>query len=189
MSRIPHLSSNELPQDIAAGLEVATESMGFTPNDALIMAYRPALLKALAEMVVAIYGPGEVPLTLKKLVAAMASSAAGCRYCAAHASHGALRDGVEEEKLAALWDYADSPLFSAAEKAALNLARAASLTPNAVTDADFAELRQHFDEGQTVELVGVISLFGFLNRWNSTFATDLEDVPAAVAERLLGGQG
>jgi hypothetical protein len=35
----------------------------------------------------------------------------------------------------------------------------------------------------------VCSLFGYLNRWNDTMATTLEDVPLATAERVLAGQG
>lgn len=166
-------------------MDQAAESMGFTPNDGLIMARRPALLKAVAELVGAAYSPGEVPLELKKLVAVVASAAAGCRYCTAHAGHGALRGGVDEKKLAAVWEYASSDLFSAAEKAALRLANSAALVPNAAADEDFAELQRYFSEDQVVELVAVIALFGFLNRWNSTLATDLEAAPAEVAERLL----
>ncbi len=55
--------------------------------------------------------------------------------------------------------------------------------PNEVTDHMFAELRKYWSEGQIVEIVGVIALFGFLNRWNDTMATPLEDEPIAVGER------
>jgi hypothetical protein len=57
--------------------------------------------------------------------------------------------------------------------------------PNAVTDDMFAELRKHWSEEQIVEIVGVIALFGFLNRWNDTMATPLEDEPIAIGERYL----
>ncbi|MEM7483470.1 MAG: carboxymuconolactone decarboxylase family protein, partial [Acidobacteriota bacterium] len=59
----------------------------------------------------------------------------------------------------------------------------------AVTDADFAELRRHFDEVQIIELVGVVALFGFLNRWNATLATELEGPPRAFAEERLAPFG
>jgi hypothetical protein len=45
--------------------------------------------------------------------------------------------------------------------------------PNAVTDAHFAELKKHYTDAQIVEIVAVISLFGFLNRFNDTTATEL----------------
>lgn len=151
--------------------------MGFSSNDALLMAHKPELLKAMLAMVQATYQTGSLTLELKKLVAVMTSSAAGCQYCHAHTQYGAMREGVTAEKLAAIWDYHSSPLFSAAERAALDVARAAALSPNATTDAEFTDLKRFFSTEQIIELVGVISLFGFLNRWNSTLATDLEQTP------------
>ena len=55
------------------------------------------------------------------------------------------------------------------------------MMPGAVTDEDFEALRAHYDEKAIVEIVAIISVFGFLNRWNSTLSTDLEDIPAAFA--------
>jgi hypothetical protein len=50
-----------------------------------------------------------------------------------------------------------SPEFSDAKRAALRFAQAAGKAPNAVTDADFAELRRHFDEDEILEIVAVIA--------------------------------
>jgi alkylhydroperoxidase family enzyme len=98
---------------------------------------------------------------------------------------------VEDKKLAAVWEYQTSPLYSAAERATLDFAIAAASVPNAVTDEMFAELRHHWSEEQIIEIVGVIALFGFLNRWNDTMATPLEDEPIEVGEKYLarGGWG
>jgi len=89
---------------------------------------------------------------------------------------------VEEQKLGAIWDYQTSPLFNAAECAALDLAVAGAAVPNAATDEMFIELKKHWSEDQIVEIVGVIAMFGFLNRWNDTLATPLEDEPIEVGE-------
>jgi hypothetical protein len=61
--------------------------------------------------------------------------------------------------------------------------------PNGVTDAMFAELRKHWSENEIVEIVGVIALFGFLNRWNDTMGTPLEDEPIATGEKFLAPHG
>jgi hypothetical protein len=53
----------------------------------------------------------------------------------------------------------------------------------------FAELRKHWSAEQIVEIVGVIALFGFLNRWNDTMATPLEDEPIEVGEKYLAHGG
>jgi hypothetical protein len=53
----------------------------------------------------------------------------------------------------------------------------------------FDELRHHWDEGQIVEIIGIIAMFGFLNRWNDTFATPLEDEPLEFGEEHLADKG
>jgi uncharacterized peroxidase-related enzyme len=166
------------------------KNLGFIPNSILIMQRKPKLAKALAQMTAAVWDPeGKVDRGFKRLIAHVASRTAGCLYCMAHTAGGALHLGVEDKKLAAVWDYQTSPLFSAAERVALDVAAAGAAVPNAVTDEMFANLRKHWDEEQIVEIVGVIATFGFLNRWNDTLATPLEDEPIAVGEKFLASHG
>jgi uncharacterized peroxidase-related enzyme len=165
-------------------------NLGFVPNSMLIMQRRPKLAKAFAGLTAAVWDPeGAVDRRLKRLIAHVSSRAAGCQYCMAHTAGGALHFGVEDRKLADVWEYQTSPLYSAAERVALDLALAASGVPNAATDDMFLELRKYWTEEQIVEIVGVISLFGFLNRWNDTMATPLEDEPMEVGEKFLARHG
>ncbi|HLE66248.1 MAG TPA: carboxymuconolactone decarboxylase family protein, partial [Burkholderiales bacterium] len=97
--------------------------------------------------------------------------------------------GIDDAKLAALWDYQTSPLFSDAERVALEFAGAAAQVPNAVTDELFARLRKHWTDEQIVELLGVVALFGFLNRWNDTMATPIEPAAESLGERFLAAGG
>jgi uncharacterized peroxidase-related enzyme len=162
---------------------------GFVPNGARTMAHRPDLLRGFLALRKGVMGSGTLPLELKNLIANIASSTAGCRYCQAHSVFGAARSGAGRERLEALWEYRTSGRFSDAERAALDLAAAAASVPNAVTDEVFAEVRRHWDDGEIVEIMGVVALFGFLNRWNDSLATELEDAAAEVAGDLLGPQG
>jgi alkylhydroperoxidase family enzyme len=132
---------------------------------------------------------GEVNLGFRRLVGHVASKAAGCLYCQAHTLLGAGNFGVNDEKLSDVWNYQASPHYSERERVALDFALAAAAQPNAVTDELFAKLRTHWSETEIVELLGVVAMFGFLNRWNDTMATPLEAVPAGVASRAIGGQG
>lgn len=186
MGRITPLAEEDLPAELREAFAAGEQMMGFKGEDGRVMARRPAILAALGQMVRAVYAEdGLVPLGLKRLVGIVASSAAGCQYCTAHVAHGAHRIGVPEEKVAAVWEFETSPLFDAAERAALRFAQGAAQAPSAVSDADFAELRRHWSEDAVVELMGVIALFGFLNRWNDGLATTLEDVPRDFAQRVL----
>jgi len=58
------------------------------------------------------------------------------------------------------------------------------LQPNAVTDEDIGALKAHFSDREIVEIVAVLSLYGFLNRWNGTLNPELEAPPAAFAASL-----
>ena len=184
MSRISPRPRDGLPPDLASLVDNAERLMGFVPNDALVMARHPALLKAMWELVAAVYGPGKVDPGLKRLVGEAASKAAGCFYCSAHAAHGARHQGVPAEKIEAVWSYEDSPVFTEAERAAIHLGMTAGRVPNETTDADFDRLRMHFSEDEIIEIVAVIAMFGFLNRWNTTLATALEPDPAGTISEL-----
>jgi uncharacterized peroxidase-related enzyme len=181
-----------LPPDPALqdAFEATKKTLGFVPNSLLVMQRNPRMVKAFVQMSAAIWAPdGKVDRGFKRLIAHIASSAAGCRYCMAHTAGGALHFGIGEDKLAAVWDYRTSPLFSDAERAALDVALAAAQVPNAVTDEMFTALRKYWSEEQIVEIVGVIAQFGFLNRWNDTMATPLEAEPIEVGEKFLAKRG
>lgn len=187
--RIKPLPPSHTPELVDA-FEGMRKNLGFIPNSMLILQRKPKIARALQQLTAAIWDPaGEVDRGFKRLVAHVASRAAGCRYCMAHTAGGALHFGIEERKLAEVWEFRTSPLFSEAERVALDFAIAAASVPNGVTDAMFAELRKHWSESEIVEIVAVISTFGFLNRWNDTMGTPLEEEPLAVGEKFLAPRG
>jgi len=189
MPRLAPLPVDTTPE-LDAAFEIYRQALGFVPNSVLIMQRRPKLVKALAGLAAAVWDPeSTVDRGFKRLMAHVSSRAHGCRYCMAHTAGGALHLGVAEDKVAAIWEYRSSPLYSVAERLALDFAVAASSVPNDVTDAMFAELKNHWTDDQIVELTAVISLFGFMNRWNDTMATPLEQEPAEVGEKLLAHRG
>jgi len=165
-------------------------TLGFTPNSVLTMQRKPKLAMALATMNAAVMDPeGEVDLGFRRLIGHVVSKVSGCLYCQAHTLLGAKNFGVSEEKLADIWSYTTSPLYIAKERLALDFALAASAQPNAVTDEQFKELQLHWSDNEIVEILGVIAMFAFLNRWNDTMATPLEAVPIQVAMEAVGAQG
>lgn len=189
MARLEPLPVETTPA-LADAFEQYRRSLGFVPNSVLIMQRRPRLVKALAALAAAVWDPeSTVDPGFKRLLAHVASRAHGCQYCMAHTAGGAIKLGVSEEKLAAVWDFRGSPLYDEAERAALDFSLAAAAVPNDVSDAMFDRMRLHWDDDQIVEIVGVISLFGFMNRWNDTMATPLENEPIEVGEKFLAARG
>jgi alkylhydroperoxidase family enzyme len=162
------------------------KSLGFVPNSVLTMQRKPKLVQAFVAMQGAIWDPeSQVDRGLKRLIAFVASRATGDAYSMAHTASGALHFGIAADKLDAVWDYATSPLYDPAERAALDVAVMASAVPSAVTDAAFAALRRHWSEEQIVEIVATIAMAGFLARWNGTMATPIEAEPRGIGEKHL----
>ena len=68
-----------------------------------------------------------------------------------------------------LSNYHESEAFSAVDRMVLDLAVAMTVTPPAVSDELFAELREHFSDAQLVELATEISMANFRGRFNRAF--------------------
>jgi len=181
VSRLAPIKREDLTEDVKALIDMGEQMMGFTPNDALIMARNPALTKAVSALVGAVYGTGTLDPGLKRLIGYINSTAAGCVYCQTHTAHGAHNAGVVHLKIQNAWEFETSDLFSEAERAALRVALSSGKSPNETTDAEFADLKTYFSDDEIVEIVSVIGMFGFLNRWNSTLATELESTPLSFA--------
>ncbi|MEM7340086.1 MAG: carboxymuconolactone decarboxylase family protein [Actinomycetota bacterium] len=170
-------------------LALVEQMMGFVPNSMFTMARVPGLLPAFQGLAATVLWNDVIPNDLKQMIALMASAGGGCRYCQAHTGHTAERLGVPEPKLAEIWSFETSDHFSDAERTALRLAFHAGQVPNAATDEDFDAVRQHWTDDQAAAIVAVISLFGYLNRWNDTMATTLEEAPTRFGEHTLAASG
>lgn len=190
MARIVPATPEQFAQ-VADCMERWQKTKGYPPNSWLAMARKPLVFRAYRSLHSAVMmDEGEVPKPLKFMVAHVVSTAAGDPYCAAHnAENAAQIAALSLDKVAALATFRESPLFTPAERAALELAHAAGSCPPRVTDAHFAELRQHYSEDAITEIVAVIALLGWLNRWNITLATRIEDEALAFAEKHLAPSG
>ncbi len=179
MAHLQPLSREEIDdKDLQLMLDRYLDIRRFIPNSVLTMSRRPNIAKAFAALNQAILYEGSVPEELKMLISLVSSQATGCRYCQSHMTNLSSIYKASDEKIAAVWEFQTSELFSDAERAALNLAFKGSVLPNEAGREDFDKLKKYFDDGQIVEIVATIGLFGYLNRWNDTMSTSLEEYPA-----------
>ncbi len=205
MTHVAPRASNEVPE-LAAVFAGAQAAMGFVPNSMLTMAHMPQLPMAFSMLTSVVFGgdlkrtveafkdaipprddpAANIPPGLVQLIALATSVSAGCRYCQAHTSHNAHRRGADAAKLDALLQFETSALYAPQERAVLALALAAGRVPNEADGDHFDVLREYYTDGQIVQIVAVIAMFGFLNRWNDTLATTLEAAPVEFAEKALG---
>lgn len=170
--------------------EFFNETLGFCPNSVLTMQIRPDIASSFINLNKAVMeNNGRVTSSLKRLIAWVSSNASGCRYCQAHSIRAAERYGADKEQLNNIWDYRTHPSFNEAERIALDFALAASQIPNAVDENLKQRLHDNWDDGEIVEILGVISLFGYLNRWNDSMETTIEDDAKDSAEKFLSKHG
>lgn len=189
MARMEPLPADASPE-LASTFATFERILGIVPNSLLTMQRRPRIVAAFETLTEAVMDPdGSVTPGLKRLAAHMASRGAGCQYCQAHSLIAAGLSGVDDEKIAAIWEYRTSPLFTDAERVVLDFALAAGMVPNGVTDGHMDRLREHWSEDEIVEILAAICLYAFLNRWNDTMATELETAPRALGDRVLASGG
>ena len=189
MPLVKPLSRDSNP-DIKKMAEFFNETLGFCPNSVLTMQLRPEIASSFINLNIAVMNnKGRVTSAFKRIIAWVSSNAAGCNYCQAHAIRAAERYGAEKEQLDNVWDYKTHKAFNEAERAALDFSVAASQVPNTVDENIQKRLHQYWDDGEIVEILGVVSLFGYLNRWNDSMGTSIEKEATESAEKFLTKKG
>lgn len=176
MPRLKPLLREQVPAVLEHELDAISQANGYVPNSMLIMARRPEITKHVLALIRSIMRNPEstIDAGLRWMIAHVCSNSNGCQYCMAHTLKNGTHYGLAQQKMDALWEYQSNALFSPAERAALNVAIGGGQAPADVSDAEMDELKKYYSEEQIVEIVLVISLFGFNNRWNSIMQTDLE---------------
>ncbi|MEM1431526.1 MAG: carboxymuconolactone decarboxylase family protein [Pseudomonadota bacterium] len=186
MALVDPLSEEEMAPDLREAVQFFKGPLGVIPNSVRTMAHRPDIARAFTALNIAVMrSDGPVTAEFKRLLGYISSFASGCRYCQAHMMLASERFGASEGRMEEVWTFEDSAHFTEAEKAALAFAQAATQVPNAVTPEIEQRLRDSWAPGDIVEIMGVIALFGYLNRWNDSMGSALEDLPRETAETRL----
>lgn len=106
-----------------------------------------------------------------ELVHLRVSQINGCSACVDAGAKTARKAGVSDERLATVAAWREAPYFSPAERAALELAEAATRLadrPDAVNDEVWDAAATHFDEKQLAAIVLMIGITNLFNRLNAT---------------------
>lgn len=186
MARLRPLEYSEIDdQEVRSKIEGYEEIRGFVPNSIRTMARRPNIVKAFMALNQAVLYEGTVAESTKMMISLACSLSSGCLYCQSHMTNLSSIYNISDKKIADILNYENSAHFDDAEKAALAVAFKAGSVPNEVSEEDFVLLKKHYSESEIVEIVASISLFGYLNRWNDTMATQIEMLPSKVTKRIL----
>ena len=186
MALVKPLDENDIETELCEFIQFFKGPLGVIPNSVRTMSRRPKVAKAFTELNMAVMEcHGSVTPEFKRIIGYITSFVSGCRYCQAHTILGSQRFGADEDRLQDAWNYEHSDHFTDAEKAALKYAHAAASIPNAVDDEIATELHKHWEDDDIVEITAVIALFGYLNRWNDSMGSALEDLPIDAGNKYL----
>jgi AhpD family alkylhydroperoxidase len=104
---------------------------------------------------------------LRSLVQVRVSQINECHFCIDLNTFLGRGRGIDEEKLWALPQFENSPLFSEQEKAALAYAEAATRSDRRVDEELIVRLRQYFDDQEIVELAALIAYQNMSSKFNA----------------------
>ncbi len=185
--RIRPLAAEDADPQARTVLDEFVRERGNMPNMFRTMALRPEIMETAAAHMRAIFSTGTVDPRLKEMLAVRVSQINDCAYC--RTSHSALAKklGASEDLLDAMYHIDEhEDMFTPAELAALWFADRMTTDAQGVDEEVWASVREHFDEGQIIELAAVIGLFNYFNRFND--ALRVEITPAAPVEAGTAGQ-
>ncbi|CAM5779748.1 peroxidase-related enzyme [Rhizobacter fulvus] len=169
ISRFPVPTLDSLPDDIRAKILEVQEKAGFVPNVFLTLAHRPAEFRAFFAYHDALLlrdaGPQGLTKGEKEMIIVATSGANGCLYCVV--AHGAILRIYEKapmiaDQIAVNYLKAD---ITPRQKAMLGFAMKVCNAAYALTEDDFAALREHgWRDEDAWDIAGITAFFGLSNR-------------------------
>jgi uncharacterized peroxidase-related enzyme len=166
MSRISRVNRSQISAEMNALFDKIYAERGNVPNMFRVMAHRPEIFATMQAHFAAVLNTGTVPKRLKELIIVRTSQLNQTPYCLASHTRLAKNLGWSDDQLTHLADWPRRKDFSPAEKAALRLAETVTRDAHALTEEQFADLRNYYSEGEIVELLCSIGLFNYFNRFN-----------------------
>ncbi|MCD6270245.1 carboxymuconolactone decarboxylase family protein [bacterium] len=166
MAIIPSLSKEQVEEPAKEIYEEFERQGKKVPEWVKVMAHRPEILKEFFELFNAIMGKGTVKPIFKWKIAYTVSETLKCPFCVDVTTKmlkklGATDQEVQEaEKLQNL---------SEKEKEALELVKEVTLKAHVCSPELFDEMKKNFSDPEIVEIVSIIGLFNYINRFNNTF--------------------
>lgn len=172
MVRISRLGRRDVGDAVGEIYDRFARQRGNVPNMFRTVAHRPEILQTMIAHMEAVLNTGTLPTALKELAIVRTSQMNNCEYCLASHSLLAKKLGYSDAQIAELPHFETSSSFSEREKAALRLAERLTLNQGPLSEAEVAALKQHFTEGEIVELMAASGLFNYFNRFNNLLAME-----------------
>lgn len=165
MAIIPSLEKNQIEEIAREVYERFEKQTGKVPEWVKVMAHNPKILKEFTELFKVIMGEGKIEPLLKWKIAFVISDSLKCPFCVDVTikmlkSLGATDQVVEKVE--------KGEIENEDEKELLALVKEVTLKANVCTPELLTELKKDFSEKEIIEIVSIIGLFNYINRFNNT---------------------
>jgi uncharacterized peroxidase-related enzyme len=175
---VSYVEPEQANKETKAFYDRAEKTFEMVLNIFKVYGHTPQLGTVFTDLVMAILKDGELPWTTKELLILKATHRNQCQYCVVQHEAVSKRLGIGEEKIADIGDdkYKDSPHFTDAEKALLDLTVQIGVDANRVNQELWDRLHEHFSEPEIVEAVFTITVYIFVSKFGDALGVELEPV-------------
>jgi uncharacterized peroxidase-related enzyme len=173
--RLTPLTPEQASAEVQPIFATYLKERGNIPNMFRTVAVRPKHLQTMIAHFRTVMNEGTVPVLLKELLWVRVSHGNECRYCLNSHTVLARQRGASDALVDALQDCGPRTSVEALDpgwRAALDYADVLLGSGHDVTDAQFAALRECWDEGQIVEISMVIGLAAYFSRFNNALRVE-----------------
>ncbi len=167
MALLPALEKDEVKDIAKEVFEKFEKETGKVPEWVKVMAHRPEILKEFVELFKAIMKEGEIEPFLKWKIAYVVSQTLKCPFCIDVTEKMLKKFGATDEILKKIKEMKELP---EREKETLELVRDVTLDGHLDNPEIFERLKEKFTPSQIVEIISVMGLFNYINRFNNTLA-------------------
>jgi AhpD family alkylhydroperoxidase len=182
MSLVPYVEkSDSTPRVAAVYHRLEAKYNGKLFNTFKMMGHMPEVLEAFVPFAEALIEGGQLDRRLKELIILSATLSNKSNYCATHHFYAAKLAGLRYEEIADIHRYKESPHFTEKEKLVMAFTEDVTRHPGEVNADLRARIRREYDPALLVEIVALIGMSNFLNRFDDTLALELDLPPAPAA--------
>ena len=167
MAIIKSLEKDQINKIAKAVYDSFKEQTGSVPEWVKVMAHRPEILKEFTELFKSIMNQGEIDPDLKWKIAYTVSETLKCKFCVSVTLKTLKKLGASDKLLEDIKNVENLP---EQEKEILKLVKDLTLDGYLNNPAVLERLKEKMTEPQLVEIISVIGLFNYINRFNNTFA-------------------
>ncbi len=166
MAIISSLEKNQVEESVKNIYEEFEKEGKKVPEWIKVMAHSPKILKEFKELFGVIMGRGEIDPVLKWEIAYTVSQSLKCPFCVDVTGKMLQKLGADEKIMERIGERENLP---EKERNILKLVEEVTMKAQVCTPELFQKLKEEFSETQIVEIVSIVGLFNYINRFNNTF--------------------